>query len=152
MNSFFFSQGEDFAVPPRVYARLIEIEPAEYVLFDAVNAIFFDNLLEATDGFTPPARPGTTNARAALSYVWNNTHKHPSTASLSALSGVNWSIGTQAACLDERRTGQCGRQQPGRRRARPYQARLAVQHKHEPKLQVRLHAHPDSIVQLRGRS
>ncbi|HEY5817074.1 MAG TPA: hypothetical protein VIU14_01565 [Mesorhizobium sp.] len=104
MNSFFFSQGEDFAVPPRVYARLIEIEPAEYVLFDAVNAIFFDNLLEATDGFTPPARPGTTNARAALSYVWNNTHKHPSTASLSALSGVNWSIGTQAACLDERRT------------------------------------------------
>jgi hypothetical protein len=46
MHRFFRREQEPFAVPPRVYARMIDGEGGEYVLFDAVDAVDFNRFLE----------------------------------------------------------------------------------------------------------
>jgi len=52
----------------------------------------------------PPPRPGVGTPRAALSYGYSNSYKHPLGSSIQSLTASHWSIGHPAAGLDECRT------------------------------------------------
>jgi beta-lactamase superfamily II metal-dependent hydrolase len=53
---------------------------------------------------TPPRKLGTGTPRIALSYGRGNSHGHPLSGTITALTTVGWTIGSSGSPTDERRT------------------------------------------------